>query len=82
MSALAVDAVTLERMGVPVAAIGSDALVRSTGQAMARAHGYPDYPFVAVPHFLEPTFDVVQRTVEIALPQVERVLLQEAPGSR
>jgi hypothetical protein len=82
MSALAVDAVTLERMGVPVAAIGSDALVRSTGLAMARAHGYPDYPFVTVPHFLEPTFTVVQRTVEIALPQVERILLHGASGRR
>ena len=82
MSALAVDAMTLERMGVPVAAIGSDALVRSTGLAMARAHGYPDYPFVSVPHFLEPTFAAVERTVEISLPQVEAVLLHGTPGVR
>jgi hypothetical protein len=82
MSALAVDAVTLERMGVPVAAIGSDALVRSTGLAMARAHGYSDYPFVTVPHFLEPTFEAVQRTVDIALPQVETVLLHGTPGTQ
>jgi hypothetical protein len=82
MSALAVDAVTLERMGVPVAAIGSDALVQSTGLAMARAHGYPDYPFVTVPHFLEPTFEAVQRALEIALPQVERILLHGTPGCR
>jgi hypothetical protein len=82
MSALAVDAVTLERMGVPVAAIGSDALIRTTGLAMARAHGYPDYPFVAVPHFLAPTFAAVQQTVEIALPQVERILLHGTPGTR
>lgn len=75
MSALAVDAVTLEKMGIPVAAIGTDALVRSTGLAMARAHGYPDYPFVSVPHFLEPTDAAVRRSIEIALPQVERILL-------
>jgi hypothetical protein len=66
---------------VPVAAIGSDALVRSTGLAMARAHGYPNYPFVTVPHFLEPTFEVVQRTVQIAVPQVERILLHGTAGS-
>jgi hypothetical protein len=82
MSALAVDALTLERMGIPVAAIGSDALVRSTGIAMARAHGYPNYPFVMVPHFLEPTFEVVQQTVEIAVPQAERILLHGKDATR
>ena len=74
MSALAVDAITLEKTGVPVGAIGTVTLVKTTGRAMARAHGYQDYPFITVPHFVEPTDEAVQRSIELALPQVEKIL--------
>ena len=74
MSALAVDAITLEKLGIPVGAIGTDNLIKTTGRAMARAHGYHDYPFVNVPHFVEPTDAAVKRSIELALPQVEKVI--------
>lgn len=74
MSALAVDAITLEKTGIPVGAIGTETLIKTTGRAMARAHGYQAYPFVSVPHFIESTDQAVQRSIELALPQVEKVL--------
>jgi hypothetical protein len=43
------DAITLERKGVPTAMIGSAKLVNTTGRAMARAHGCPDYPIALIP---------------------------------
>lgn len=74
MSALAVDAITLEKAGIPVAAIGTDTLVETTGRAMARAHGYPDYPFVVIPHYIETTDEAVQRSIDAAMGQIEKVL--------
>ena len=43
------DGVLLERRGVPTAAICTDTFLLS-GAAMARLQGFPDYPFVAIPH--------------------------------
>ena len=77
MSALAVDALKLEKAGVPVAAIGTDALTTSVGVAMARAHGYLDYPFVIVPHFTAPTIEAWQHAADVAMPQVEAVLQKD-----
>ena len=76
MSALAADAALIEKMGTPVAAIGCDALVKTVGQAMARNHGYTDYPFVIVPgyHGMAYTHEKVQSDVEIAMPQIEKAL--------
>ena len=47
-----VDAITLERRGIPVAMIGTESLVNTTGRGMARAQGIPDYPIAIVPHTL------------------------------
>ena len=86
MSALAVDAISLEKMGVPVAAIGSEAFVRTTGRGMCRAHGYPDYPLVTVHCAIGDsnvegqiqTADQVRQAIDEALPQVEKLLQKQA----
>jgi hypothetical protein len=42
------DAITFERRGIPAAISAIDKLVRTTGRAMARAHGMPDYPIATI----------------------------------
>ena len=42
------DAITLERRGIPAALVAIDRLVNTTGRAMARAQGVPDYPFAVI----------------------------------
>lgn len=76
MSALAADAAFLEKAGTPVAAIGGEALIRTVGRAMARAHGFKDYPFVSLPLFMGEgiTDEALRAYVEQAVPQIERVL--------
>ncbi len=44
-----VDTITLERMGVPAAAVGYSLLMNTTGRATARLHGVADLPFVTLP---------------------------------
>lgn len=44
-----VDAITLERRGIPAALVAIDRLVDTTGRAMARTQGVPDYPFAIIP---------------------------------
>ena len=44
------DAITLERRGVPAAAVGVRKLVETTGRCMCRAQGIPDYPIATIYH--------------------------------
>jgi hypothetical protein len=44
------DAITLERRGIPAAAIGVKKLVETTGRGMCRAQGMPDYPIAVIDH--------------------------------
>jgi len=44
------DAITLERRGVPAAAVGVRKLVETTGRGMCRAQGIPDYPIATIDH--------------------------------
>ncbi len=44
------DAITLERRGIPAACIGVDKLVETTGRGMCRAQGLPDYPIATISH--------------------------------
>src|SRR5438552_2257456 len=76
MSALAADATFLEKAGIPVAAVGGDALVRTVGRSMARAHGYPEYPFVSIPVFARGrlTEADLERYAQDAFAQLEHVL--------
>ncbi len=54
MSALGVDAITLEGEGIPVAAFAVTTLARSIGKTMARLHGFPNYPYIEIaPPFVE-----------------------------
>lgn len=39
----------MEKLNVPTAVINTEPFVRSA-QAMAVAHGVPDYPFAVIPH--------------------------------
>ena len=74
-----VDAVTLERRGIPVAMIGIESLVNTTGRGMARAQGVPDYPMAIVPHELG-TLEDLRNEEEVAniarsvVDQVETIL--------
>jgi len=43
------DAIELEKMGVPTAAICTEPFV-SSAKAMSEIRGIPDYPFVVLPH--------------------------------
>ena len=52
------DAMTLERLGIPVAMVGIEKLVMTTGKAMAKAHGLSDYPVAVVSHAMGPVEDL------------------------
>ena len=74
------DAITLERRGLPAAALGVEKLVNTTGRAMARAQGAPDYPIAAIPHDLGVVEDLrddeeVSVLAKTVLDQVEAILL-------
>jgi hypothetical protein len=42
------DAITVERRGVPAAMVGTEKLVRTTGRGMAKLQGLPDYPLAVI----------------------------------
>ncbi len=44
------DAITLERRGIPAAAVGVQKLAETTGRGMCRAQGLPDYPIATIAH--------------------------------
>ena len=46
----------MEKLSVPTVVIITEAFV-SSAQAMAAAHGLPDYPFVVIPHPIAATAD-------------------------
>lgn len=74
------DAITLERRGVPAAAVGIEKLVNTTGRAMAMAQGAPDYPIAVVPHELGAVEDLrddaeVDQLARKVVDQVEAILL-------
>jgi hypothetical protein len=47
-SASVIDAISLERRGVPAAMVGSEILVDTVGRGMATAHGYEDFPMATI----------------------------------
>ena len=74
------DALTMEKAGIPAAAIGVEKLVMTTGRGMARAQGIPDYPIAVVSHDMGAMADMhgddeVQTMAAAAAPQVEAILL-------
>lgn len=75
------DAILLERRGLPAAAVGIAKLVTTTGRAMARAQGAPDYPIAVVPHDLGVVEDLqgeaeVDALARAVVDQVEAILLR------
>jgi len=80
MSASVVDAITLERRGMPAAVIGIEKLVKTTGRGMARAQNVPDYPIAVVSHELGIIEDLkgdqeVNAIAQSLVAQVEAILL-------
>jgi hypothetical protein len=74
------DAITLERRGMPAVAVGVEKLVSTTGRAMAKAQGAPDYPIAVIPHELGVVEDLrddeeVNLLAKTVLDQVEAILL-------
>ena len=69
------DGITLEKMGVPTAVICTEPFV-SSGKAMSKIGGIPDYPFVVVPHPLGSLpDDVLRERAMRAAPEVLQILL-------
>ena len=74
------DAIALERRGIPAVPIGVQQLVFTTGKGMARIQGAPDFPIAVVTHLmgaLESIEDpkVIEEMADQAIPQVENILL-------
>lgn len=77
------DAVNLERKGIPAAVVGQDKLVNTTGKGMARALGYPTMGFAVIPYAVTDwggaaTDEELMAKAHTAAPQVERILTAEA----
>lgn len=76
------DAVHLERMGVPAALVVTEPFLRAA-KANAAAHGLPDLPMVVVPHdYLVEDDTVVRRKIEAIVDEVlERLFVRPSDGS-
>jgi hypothetical protein len=76
------DAIYLERKGIPAAVVGQDKLVNTTGRGMAKAQGYPAMNFAIIPYSPTDwggaaTKEELAAKAEVAAPQVERILTGE-----
>lgn len=70
------DGIVMEKLGVPTAVVCTAPFV-SSGKAMAVAHGFPEYPFVVMPHPINATtYETLDFWVEEALPEIARLLLE------
>lgn len=73
------DAITLERRGIPAAMVGAEKLVNMTGRGMAKLQGLPDFPLAIIPgegllEGIRTDEDRRRVAVDIAA-QVENILL-------
>ncbi|MCH8893606.1 MAG: hypothetical protein J4N75_08000 [Chloroflexi bacterium] len=76
------DALLMEKAGIPAVSIGVEKLVKTTGRGMARAQGIPDYPIAVISHSMGPLADLkdeddVRVLALAAAPQVEAILTGE-----
>jgi hypothetical protein len=53
MSGSVLDAITLERRGVPAAVTGAELFINTTGRGMARIQGVPDFPLIAISGYVQ-----------------------------
>ena len=77
------DAINLERKGIPAAVVGQDKLINTTGKGMAKAQGYASMDFAVIPYSAadwggSATDEELGAKAQIAAPQVERILTGEA----
>ena len=80
------DALLMEKAGIPAASIGVEKLVKTTGRGMARAQGIPDYPIAIICHPMGPLADLkndhdVMTLALAAASQVEDILTGETWAS-
>lgn len=73
------DAVNLEKLGIPAVVVGLDKLVDTTGRGMANALGYPSLRMATIPYSAHDwggsaNEEEHTRKAEIAASQVERIL--------
>jgi len=74
------DSIVFEQNGVPSASIITDVFV-STGRAMARTWGLPDFRFVAMPHPIANLSDEeLDARAEAIAPEVVKLLLEGQVG--
>jgi hypothetical protein len=76
------DAINLERKGIPAAVVGQDKLIATTGTGMARAQGYPAMSFAVIPYSHADwggtaSDEELKAKAQIAAPAVERILTGE-----
>lgn len=79
------DAITMERRGVPAAAVGVKKLVETTGRGMCRAQGMPDYPIAVIDHATGSLASVkdgetISGFAALVADQVERILTTGGRG--
>lgn len=74
------DALTMERKGIPAAAIAVEKIAQTTGRGMARVQGFPDYPIAGIPHEMGMLEDIrhnpeaIEHVAEIAAEKVVSIL--------
>lgn len=69
------DGIIMEKLNKPTAVICTEPFL-SSGKAMALAHGFPDYPFVLIPHPINATpLAVLDQWMENCLAAVQRLLV-------
>jgi hypothetical protein len=78
------DAITLETMGIPAAAVCDEKLARTTGRAMALARGIPEYPMVEIPYEVEPLFsdgifsnEMIEESAKAVVDKVVATLIEQ-----
>ncbi len=75
------DAITLERRGIPSAVVATEKLTRTIGRAMARPQRAPDFPIATIEFHtglmtnLDSMDDAIRMAHE-AFPQVEKILVE------
>ena len=75
------DAITLERRGIPSAVVATAKLANTTGRAMARAQGAPDFPIAMIDFHTGlmtnlASMEEATRLAQEAFPQVEKILIE------
>jgi hypothetical protein len=70
------DGIIMEKLGRPTAVICTEPFL-SSGKAMAVAHGFPDYPFVLIPHPINATaYPVLDEWIAGCLEAVRKLLVK------